>query len=652
MRALIIGLLGFIFSFSAFGQIHHLVFQVNGTLVQGVPSRNTDSVKKGKLLKVNHKGRTRYFALYQKMEKLLFALQSQNNVVLHFYDDDKELAKALLAEIPLAGSLKVDVILSDQVSKLFGPEDLAGNQLDLNAISSDKNVWFVSSRVKDASLVSPENFVPAGKEVFYFESYQEASTEEARIRQAGNAALADTYFAVQDVWERSMKKASLLFAKLMPGIYDGNLGQYLEQAKKKNPHDLLVLGEKAAVFDFLRFRMELTAEGERFFGCQKIENLEGETVATYSPLQCSSIMNIEVSYQSLAPGGFTCEISGKGANTLSGISLTSCLSLRQYHPRQNLAASSCAAFDRRGRMLDLVSNEECDGKEIFVPVPGKDRVFAFGQRSPEFTGLSEAEIAAALVDVPEESDPYKLWFPYERDESVGFEWRDCRVQSENGHPIREENGTLREECEGDTFYSWGPQIKLDNLKEWMGSGNWKDEFRALFMARTPIGSFGYGPVALRIKLRSDLTWSRSRSAHGSCNIDLGTKAKVAFYRTMSLLGGKLLDIIICSPKAIHSWSHSTKEHYDEIIKDYWWTVKRKRAEDLYEVYINNISSLFTGSSVDSKDFRVSTLERYIGGHLKRIKENKGEIFVNPEFRDDFVREEHFSTDYPIYFNER
>lgn len=652
MRILLPTLLGLLFSFSAFGQIKHFVFQLNGTVAQGIPFGNVDQVKKGQALSVNYGGRTRYFALYEKMANLLFALQAESQVVLHFYDDDKTMARALLEAMPLAGDLKMDVIVSDGVSKIFSTEDLEDGELNLSKISGDEEVYFVSSRDSDSALVPEEKFIKVGSEIFYFEDHDKALAEEASLR-ANGSDWADRYFVDKDLWVQSMNKSFMLYSLIIPNLSGGaGFQERLTNSKRLPSTDLVTLGRKMGEYDFLKYRVGFNLLGNDLRGCSKIENLGGKIVEYFDIEECAGLMDIKARYHQNHRGDFVCALESATGEKVDDVTLGSCLKLKQYRPRMSYDKSVCSAFALNGVKLTDLAYNECDGIEVYI-ASADGKGYHFGKYHDDFEALSKEDIAERLADVPERSDFLKLWFPFDHDDTVGFEWRDCRDPKYSNHPVHEKNGVLMEECEGDTFYSWGPQIKLDNIRKWMGDGDWEESFRPLFMARTPIGSFGYGPVSLRIKLRDDLVWSRSARAHDSCNsVDRDGKMNTAFYRTMSMYGSHLLDIIICSPHTVHSWSHGTKEHYDEIIKDYWWTLQSKARENLYEMYINNYNRLLTHSSVDGKDFRISTLNSYILIHLEKALNGEGEIFVNPAFRDGFYREDHFSTEYPIYFNER
>lgn len=640
-------LLTFIIAFTvnAYGQITHLIFQVDGTVVQGVPARNVDNIKEGLHVKAGR----RNYALFKGMEKLLFALQTEGKVIIHFYNDEPSHGTTILKAIPFGGSLKMDVLLSDQVSKMFGPSDLVNGMFDIKKLSFDNRVVFISSRDQDKYLVPEENFLKVGEEIFYFEDYTEASNEEISFRSNGLSDVADKFFTTQPLWEETMSKAEILYSHLIPSIKSTDFTGALKAEKLKGSSHHKTFGSRMAQYDFLRYRLELRVDENELKGCNQIDNLDNTVYRQISLNRCNSLMDIAIEYD-LSPGQATCNFSTGGGQKVEGIGLESCMELGQYKTRARYDQKVCSAFTFSNEYLTDLALSECDLKEVYVIDP--EGSYHFGGFNQSFISMTQEEAVEVLRDKPTADDIFKLWYPYDVNESIGFAWRDCRDPSAGYHPIKERNGVLAEECEGDTFYSWGPQAKLDNLKSWMGQDDWVDEFRALFMARTPIGSFGYGPIAVRIKVKDDIVWTRSSLAHSSCDsLSLAEKQYKIVYRAMAIFGSYLLDIILCSPGPIHSWSYGTKEHYDEIIKDYWWTVKGKRWEDIYEVYINNIDALFGLYSIDGKDFRNSTLEANIKKHFETANTYGGEIFFNPDVLNK-KRSDHFETSYPIYFNER
>jgi hypothetical protein len=219
-------------------------------------------------------------------------------------------------------------------------------------------------------------------------------------------------------------------------------------------------------------------------------------------------------------------------------------------------------------------------------------------------------------------------------------------------------GGLKKQCRPDTLYSWGDENKLNGFRRVLGNSAWPDKMRTLFLARSPISTFGYGPIPLRIKLMPGVKFKRDNEK-STCE-GLPEEATTVFYRR----DGVWSDWVICSPAVIHSWSVWTQSHYEEIQIGF---DAHKNGDDVdyYSKFQFDKKNIFSPNyfppsldgkahdilNHDGKDFREITFNEYIENILKNVIENKGEIFFNPTLRPhDKTPECHFRTMHPIYFN--
>lgn len=247
------------------------------------------------------------------------------------------------------------------------------------------------------------------------------------------------------------------------------------------------------------------------------------------------------------------------------------------------------------------------------------------------------------------------------DAAVGFsKWKDCGVPADEYHLTKNLNGILAQGCRPDTLYSWGGFDKLkwfaDNLKD---GAEWPDKLpRPLFTTESAAATFGYGPIPMRIKVKPNVVFKRVTTDGDNCDAVVstgqGTAAEFAntiFQRVTVRSDVSFVDFIICSPKVIASWSYATREHYDEIVRDYKW-MSTQNYKDWEGYSKENGQDDFIGSTLDngsdlySTDFSKEALDVHMA--MLRLLANADEGHISAEKGGSKV--DHFATRWPIYFN--
>lgn len=198
------------------------------------------------------------------------------------------------------------------------------------------------------------------------------------------------------------------------------------------------------------------------------------------------------------------------------------------------------------------------------------------------------------------------------------------------------------ECEPDTLYSWSDIKWADVRLQSLQTPEWNGIWRHLFLTRAPISTFPYGNISMRIKLKAGVKFKDSKAR---CDVPVEEAETTVYVRT-----SMLSEFIICSPKVIHSISYGTKEHYDEIIRDYSQH-KLNPAAASYYYLMSPKFDLFHTPSVDSVSYSEASLVNNIKFHFGIIVQQKSVLLFNPDLPEDSKTEtEHFKTTKPIYFN--
>lgn len=210
------------------------------------------------------------------------------------------------------------------------------------------------------------------------------------------------------------------------------------------------------------------------------------------------------------------------------------------------------------------------------------------------------------------SDLMVLWYPEHEHKLVQhFGIESCQEQ------------TL---CDVDTVYSWGSLAKLETLKatlrdrsKWQGEPNPGRMLSTLFSA---VGSYAYGPIPVRLKLKPSAAHVNPRGEH-----------------------------TIRDGSEIESWSFGAPEHYDEIVRDYlryksgniWYGYALTRA-----LTNTNRDQLFFDAPLDGHAFREEALKSSMMQMVETILRGEGRIY----YADGACRNQKlaFATKYPSYIN--
>ncbi len=216
----------------------------------------------------------------------------------------------------------------------------------------------------------------------------------------------------------------------------------------------------------------------------------------------------------------------------------------------------------------------------------------------------------------------------------------------------------------DTLYSWGPFAKLDWLASHAWSGKLRRDYRdsPIFATTSPFGSFGYGDVSVRLKIKPHgvkykfvseypFRGGRAREYCDDYDVDVDNTVIVRYWDNGGLTG---LDYILCGLGPVHSWSWGTKEHYSEMNAEVSWIGQHNYRD--YELYIktNGVDQLYM--PVDGTNPSAQKWQNNISYHYSRgfgassHAGNRGLIYYNPTVSGaDPVT--HFRTNSPVYFNE-
>jgi hypothetical protein len=188
-------------------------------------------------------------------------------------------------------------------------------------------------------------------------------------------------------------------------------------------------------------------------------------------------------------------------------------------------------------------------------------------------------------------------------------------------------------CGPDTFYSWGPKAKLDNLKAATSYDTWRNlnNGRYIYMNHSPIGSYCYGEYPVRLKFKQ--TPKRGPLNDGT------------FAKTFN-------EWIVKDGRTIDSISFAQPEHIDEIITEIYRRLDSKAPWYKGALYLHFGSLMYNNCVPEVLKLSEENLVRnvmllikaYLNGeswlHAHHCQGNCG-----PE-----DSAEHFKTNWKTFFN--
>lgn len=233
-------------------------------------------------------------------------------------------------------------------------------------------------------------------------------------------------------------------------------------------------------------------------------------------------------------------------------------------------------------------------------------------------------------------DFLELWFP----EDVApytegyiercFNFRDTNYQN-----------NFYSDCNPDVLYSWGPEIKLKKivleLKDEYIWGSKLNGTRGVWATISPVSSYAYGPIPIRLKLKKSAKFSETGSSWTITNF---------------AARGVLVDYFIPASSTLESISYGTPEHYDEIVKDIKRISSGKKALTYGNALVEKVGmqTLYEGGIQETGPQNEATLRARLALMIEMILDGRGEVIYAPGVPRD--RAQHFHTDRPTYFNER
>ena len=235
---------------------------------------------------------------------------------------------------------------------------------------------------------------------------------------------------------------------------------------------------------------------------------------------------------------------------------------------------------------------------------------------------------------------------------AGFTWSKCGSEKDGTTTPFDEKGNFEPECAPDTLYSWQ---SVETIKKYYAGTQSPTQLfnlngHALYTAREPVGTFGYGRDSLRLKLKPGAKFVLVDSEKVDKNC-ASFKAKGYDVDHSIFVTKGMSEYIFCSDQPVESWSVDSALHLQEIKDDLDW-IEKHSSEKSFDSYTRGQCPWTYEFDVwhGHTDWNKSTLEINMALIKMKIDEQKGAV----NYRKDEIPSlwKHFSTQQPGYFNGR
>jgi hypothetical protein len=385
VRSLLLLLL--LLSTSAWSQVKHLVFDLEGVLIQGIPAKNYDAFSnKDQMIRVARGGRNYHYYILPFVSQLLNHYQKQPSLVFHIASNHNrsetlDILKAIKLPKPIDSNLAV-FFTNNGVNNLLTLEDKKSGQWDLLQLTSDlKNVLFITARnnILVDSQIKNEFFL--GKPYYYFETFAQAQQERTT-----NPSSANMIPASEEEWNLDQRKIPYLFQHLQQANLQSSSNLIESLAHLKPDRDLWTAeGLNIALYNFAEevLQWKYNSNNTEVIGCGVYSTSKSNFLKNVSIEKCieaySTKKRLKVNRELVTIERCELQDEAKGA-LIKTLPLEDCLEelSSELSPFwQGDVRVSCAEYYQNLFFVRNVDDSRCDMYHIIEKSDGTLEVKAF-----------------------------------------------------------------------------------------------------------------------------------------------------------------------------------------------------------------------------------------------------------------------------------
>ncbi|MBJ00676.1 MAG: hypothetical protein CME67_05540 [Halobacteriovoraceae bacterium] len=196
-----------------FAQVRHVVFDLDSTLIQGIPGSKQSLVKQAQLFQVND-GRAYTYVVRTHAKEVIERLIGNDNFIVHIASDLPKTRTDLILNKIQIHSTPLKTVIEDGLGSI-----IYSNSVSLKKITSDlNNSIYITSKAANGAIPA-ENTLYLGQYQYYFDTYAIAQSEIQSLKKAGYFSNHQQYLPTsQDSFDKEKDKLAVTYLSLLLSV--------------------------------------------------------------------------------------------------------------------------------------------------------------------------------------------------------------------------------------------------------------------------------------------------------------------------------------------------------------------------------------------------------------------------------------------------
>lgn len=269
----------------AMAQTRHVVFNIDGTLVQAIPAKNYAAFNnKDQMISVTQGTRTLYYYMYPAAAALIEYLQKSPDYNVHFATaQSKDWAESVLKQMNI------------KYTSLLSAPDMVASRVDLTKVSKDLSQVMLFTSFQNFAIAGQEkNEFFLGKGLYFFESFDISQTEKAKVPAAAQV----NFPATEEEWFTEQNKIAFIYQVLKEAPTTGSFQTAINNLKVDKVK-MTKAGTLASRYKFLEkiLLFRYSVGKTKALGCGFFSSISNSFVEDRPMSECIKATSIKYSYR-------------------------------------------------------------------------------------------------------------------------------------------------------------------------------------------------------------------------------------------------------------------------------------------------------------------------------------------------------------------